>query len=549
MILQKNDNIEAVIESLGYRGEGVARVDRVPVFVGGALPGERVRAHVILVKKDYAVAKLTEVLSPSPDRTEPRCPYFGRCGGCNLQHIKYGAQLAYKRGAVADALKKIAHISADVGECVPSDSEYGCRNKLSLPVRRGRNGTEVGLFAYNSHRIVETEDCPLQTDAVRAVLPGLRRIAARFAPYDETDGSGELRHFVVRDLGGAVSLTAVLTSRSRGLRDRLADAASAELPGLGELWLNVNRSPGNVIMGGETELVAGSRVPVDIMGMRTYVHPCGFMQVNPSVMRKLYTAVTEQAAAAAPDTIIDAYSGGGTLTALLAPHARSVIGVEIERAASESADELVASLGLTNVRNICGDCASVLPGLLAGVSGGSMVVLDPPRSGCAREVIDAVNACGASRVLYVSCNPSTLARDLALLSNYEPVSVRPFDMFPQTCWVETLVLLSKKKPDSHIVVDVEFGEGEGKISLKDALKRAEGRKPKSKTTYKDIQNYVEENYGFKVHTAYIAEVKRNLGLPMYDAPNAVEELKRPRSHPTEKMVLAIKETLAHFEII
>lgn len=464
MDLNKNDNIEATVESLGYRGEGVARIDRVPVFIAGALPGERVRAHVILVKKDYAVAKLTDVLKSSPDRAVPRCKYFGKCGGCNIQHLSYNAQLKFKRETVADALKKIAHISFEVASCVPSDIEYGYRNKLSLPVRRGKNGAETGLFAYNSHRIVEIDDCPLQTERVRKLIPRLRETAARFKPYDEDTGRGELRHFVVRDFGNRVSLTVVAT---HDVSEKVRNVCSNS--GADEVWLNINKQDNNVIMGDKTVLVTGEWLPHETLGIKTCVHPKGFMQVNDSVMKKLYSAVTERAKQINPDRIIDAYSGGGTLTALLSPYAKEVVGVEIEQAAVNSAMELTKDMELTNVRHICGDCAKVVPKLtnntlsahravqapsaaetsdvLTATHNGdnTLIVLDPPRSGCDKAVVEAVNASGAENVIYVSCNPSTLARDLSLLTDYEPTSVTPYDMFPQTAHVETLVCLKRKQ--------------------------------------------------------------------------------------------------------
>ena len=442
MDLQKNDKIEATIESLGYRGEGVARIDRVPVFIVGALPGERVRAHVLLVKKDYAVAKLEEVLAPSPDRVRPACPYFGKCGGCNLQHLAYGAQLGYKRDSVRDALRKIARIDAGVSPCVASENIYGYRNKLSLPVRRGKEGAEVGLFAYNSHRIVEIGDCPLQTERIRALIPKLRALAAYYEPYDEESGRGVLRHLVVRDLGGRISLTAVAT---RVVADKLRQACAEMQIGADELWLNVNNARGNVIMGNETRLVSGAPALHTVMGLPTSVHPKGFLQVNQNVADKLYGALVAAAKELAPDLTIDAYSGGGTLTALLAPYAKETVGVEIEPAASASAAELTARLGLSTVRNVCGDCAKVLPDLIKTAQGGrTMIVLDPPRGGCDRTVVDAVNSSAAADVLYVSCNPATLARDLALLTNYAIRSITPYDMFPQTCHCEVLTALQRK---------------------------------------------------------------------------------------------------------
>lgn len=440
--LNKNDKIEAVIETLGYKGEGIARLDRVPVFINGALPGEKVRALIILVKKDFAVGKLLEVLSPSPLRVAPGCPVFGKCGGCDLQHLAYGEQLGFKKRAVEDALAKIAHIRVNADDCVPSPCEYGYRNKISMPVRKSAKGASAGFFAYNSHRIVETDDCPLQTEKVRKLMPALRVVAERFAPYDEESGKGELRHFSVRDLGGRISLTAVVT---RDVRSRIIRAVKDCGADVDELWQNVNRTRGNVIMGDSSELILGERKPYNYCGLELYVHPNGFLQVNSGVAEKLYAKISELASRANVDRIIDAYSGSGVLTAMLSGSAKEVIGVEIERAAVDSADELMRGNGIANVRNICGDCADVIPRLLSG--GGTektLIVLDPPRGGCDAKVINAVNSCGAEEVIYVSCNPSTLARDLAMLTSYNVASVTPFDMFPQTKHVETLVHLSNK---------------------------------------------------------------------------------------------------------
>ena len=444
--LNKNDVIETAIESLGYKGEGVARLGRVPVFINGALPGEKVRALIIFVKKDFAVGKLLEVLSPSPDRRKPLCPLFGKCGGCDLQHLAYGAQLEFKKRAVEDALFKIAHIRTEAEECVPSPLVYGYRNKISMPVRKSAKGAAAGFFAFNSHRIVETDDCPLQTDKVRRLIPSLRAFAACFEPYDEESGRGELRHFAVRDLGGKISLVAVVT---RDLRGRILRAAEECGITADELWQNINVSRGNVILGKDSELIGGAPIAYELCGLKLHIHPNGFLQVNAGVAQKLYETITELAAAANAGRIIDAYSGSGVLTALLSKSAKQVIGVEIEKAAVDSADELMRANGIINVRNICGDCADAIPRLLSGGSANSeesktLIILDPPRGGCDARVMNSVNACGADKIIYVSCNPSTLARDLALLTSYVPVKIIPFDMFPQTKHVETLVCLERK---------------------------------------------------------------------------------------------------------
>ena len=394
--------------------------------------------------------------------------------------------------------------------------------------------------------------------------------------------------------------------------------------------MNVNTGDTNVIFGDRFYLLCGAaRLEGRTGGIAYEAGAETFVQVNPEIREKLYERAMEACFAGGADTVIDAYSGGGLMTAMAAKRCKRAYGVELNKEASACAEALKAKNGLQNMTNICGDAAAEVPAIMdreralwqkesAGKAVSSphgygekvALILDPPRAGVARSVLQAILKAGIERFVMISCNPATLARDLGILTGtlreengvlvkapaaetgettgkesgkffdgesidgelpdgaeeltddelpdgagereitayYKIESVEPFDMFPQTKHVETLVVLFKKSA-SHIVVDVEFGEGEGQISLKEAKKSAEEQKPKKKITYKDIQRYVEENYGFKVHTAYIAEVKRELGLPMYDAPNAVEELKRPRSHPTEEMTVAIKAALKHFKII
>ena len=437
--------MEADVLSLGYRGEGVAKIDRFPVFVKGALPGERIRARVLIAKKDYAVAKLTDILVSSPHRVQPPCPYFGKCGGCDLMHLDEEGQLAFKRNVVSRALFGIAHTDAEAGECVRSAKTLGYRNKLSLPVRRGYCGAEVGLFAYNTHRIVPISDCLLQTERVRALMPKLNVVASHFLPYDETTGKGELRHFTVREYGGALSLTVVVT---KDLSGRILSAAAETGIKCDELWMNINDMTNNVILGRVSRLLAGENVVRDVLigGRKLPVtsHPNAFFQVNDDIADKLYRTVRDIAERERPSAIIDAYSGCGLMTALLSECADKTVGIEIEPSATAVANDMMKRAGITNVRNVCGDCAKILPDIAGECGEDSLIVLDPPRSGCAESVTAAVNSCHARTVIYVSCDPSTLARDISRMPEYAPVSVTPFDMFPQTRHVETLVLLCRK---------------------------------------------------------------------------------------------------------
>lgn len=562
--MKKGDILDIEITSSGMEGEGVARIDGMVVFVPLCMQGEKVRVMVREVNKKFARATVIKVLEPCADRIYPLCPIFYRCGCCDMQHIRYEKQLEIKKANVEACLYKSLGRRVVVDDVRGDGIIFGYRNKIQVPLAKVAGKVVAGYYKGNTHDVVPfgervREDlgaCVMYERGMQDMLDAFLSYANDIGLdcYDERKKTGFLRHFVARKVGNKYAVVVVGNGKKLPVEKKLITA----LTNTGRefsLYFDSNTKNTNVIMSPDIRVVYGEeRLEADVLGVRAKVSPLSFMQINDGVRDMIYDRVASMIKDGEEKVVIDAYSGAGVLTNGLAKSADKVYGIEIVKEAVADADELTEDCGNTDkVINICGDCAEELPPLAEKLREEGIkfsVVLDPPRKGCDEKVLDAIKSAKPDNVYYISCNPATLARDLARLdTDYEILSVSPYDMFPETKHVETLVLLSKKKPDSHIVVDVEFGEGEGKISLKDALKRAEGRKPKSKTTYKDIQNYVEENYGFKVHTAYIAEVKRNLGLPMYDAPNAVEELKRPRSHPTEKMVLAIKETLAHFEII
>ena len=566
-MLRKNEEYEGIVEGLGTEGEGIIKIQGTTVFVPFCLVGERVRFKVLKVKDNIAYAKLSDILIPTYDRVNPVCPVFGKCGGCDLQHLSYSKQLEFKRDAVFNALSKIGGIYAGVNECVPCEKQFFYRNKLALPIGvDGEGNTVIGFYSRRSHRIVQTQNCFIQSEWAKKVFDAVYAFAnGGVRGYDEAKKTGILRHIVVREIKGKFIFALVVT--------RKIDVS----PLISELEksfkhftfaLNVNREQTNVIFGKEWHIYRGEGFfDAEESGIKYKAGANTFLQVNDDVRGKLYSRVLDEVT---NDCVaIDLYSGGGMLTAMLAGKCKKAYGIEIIAEASHCADELKIANGLQDkMFNICGKVEDKIGEVFALTEGSPRVIVcDPPRKGMERSVVKAIKGAGADKVVFISCNPATLARDLGLLlgtlvekdgalvkceapvSDYEIESVTPFDMFPQTKWCETLVVLSKKIPDSHINVEVEFGEGEGQLSLKKIRERAEARKPKEKVTYKMIQNHIEKTYGFKVHTAYIAEVKRDLGLPMYDAPNAVEELKHPRPHPTPRMVEAIKETLKHFEII
>lgn len=565
--MKKNEIYEGIVSGYGTEGEGIISLNGTTAFVPFCLIGEKLSFKVLKTDGKIAYGKAEKIIDASEKRVAPPCPVFGKCGGCALQHMKYEEQLEFKRQTVLTALKKIGGIDFPVSKTVPCDSEYRYRNKLALPIGVADGQTVCGFYGARSHRIVPVKDCLIQSDWVGAVISAVTKFSKeRGVPaYDESTGKGVLRRIVVREIRGKFIIALVV---ARNVDTEFLIKELEKSFGDFTFLLNINSSRGNTLFSDRWQLRRGSGYfDAEECGIRYKAGANTFLQVNDDVRAKLYERVLAEADEGA--VVVDLYSGGGMLTAMLAKKCGFAYGVEIVEEASRCADELKEANGLQGkMLNICGKVEEKIDEVLQSSAGKKrIIVCDPPRKGMERSAVKAVAEAEAEKIVLVSCNPATLARDLgiivgslrdddgSLVKASEPQSrwsiecVIPFDMFPQTKWCETLVVLSKKIPDSHINIDVEFGEKEGQFSLKKIKERAETHKPKKKVTYKMIQDYIEKTYGFKVHTAYIAEVKRDLGLHMYDAPNAVEELKHPRAHPTPKMVEAIKETLKHFEII
>lgn len=473
--MKKNEETIGIVTALGMNGEGIVKQDGIPVFIPFALEGETVSYRIVKVKKSFAFGKLLSVLSSSALRVNPVCPVFGKCGGCQLQHMEYAAQLEYKRHYVEDCFRKIAFLEPSVEQVVPS-SPYRYRNKLQLPA--GENAS-FGFFAINSHRVVPIFDCPIQPtwakEIIRIMTEYVRECGV--SAYDEERRTGFLRHIVVRDGMGKMIVTVVGTDCVLPWQERLIQKLSAAFPTV-TLYLNVNRAATNVVFGERFILLYGeARYRLNLCGVECEFGAESFMQVNFEVAEKLYTTVVSAAAPNNDTTVIDAYSGAGLMTALLASRAKRAIGIECVKEAVECADRVAAINGLEGkMENICGNCEDFLPDLVKRLKSSGehvSVVLDPPRKGCDRAVLEAIISAEIEHIVYVSCNPATLARDVGILSGtlyyddsgllkkadfeqlrYDVIFVNPFDMFPQTANVETVVVLSRKKTDGHIGVTV-----------------------------------------------------------------------------------------------
>ena len=558
MEFRKNDIVTLEIVDCGTDGEGIGKADGFTVFVKDAVIGDTVTAKIMKAKKNYGYGRLMEILNASPYRVEPVCPSARQCGGCQLQAVSYEEQKVFKEKKLRGHLERIGGFTnLPMEPLIGMDEPYHYRNKAQFPVGRNKEGKIVtGFYAGRTHAIIENRDCalgiPENKDVLDRVIAHMEKY--NIAPYDEVTGKGLVRHIFVRYgfFTGELMVCLIINGQDLPHQRELVEKL-CEIPGMTSISLNMNKKRSNVILGDKVKTIWGKEYITDKIGDISYeISPLSFFQVNPQQTWKLYSKALEYADLHGEETVWDLYCGIGTISLFLAQKAKFVRGVEIVPAAIEDAKRNAQINHIENVEFFVGKAEEVLPreyeknGVYADV-----IVVDPPRKGCDAMLLKTILKMQPKRVVYVSCDSATLARDLRFLcdNGYELKKVCGVDQFPQTVHVETVVLLSHKKPDGHINVKVEFGEGEGKVPLDNIAKRAETYKPKERVTYKMIKEYIEAKYGFKVHTAYIAEVKRDLGLPMYDAPNAVEELKQPRKHPTPEKVEAIKDALKHFEVI
>ena len=481
------------------------------------------------------------------------CPLYKKCGGCQLQNLTYEQQLRYKQVKCIRLLGKFCR----VGEIIGMENPYHYRNKVQAAFALDRHSNIIsGVYQSSSHKIVPVTVCMTEDEKADEIIGTIRRLLKNFKlrPYNEDTGRGFLRHVLVKRGFKSGQIMVVLVTGTRDFpkkKDFVATLLKIH-PEITTVVQNVNNQKTSMVLGNRSEVLFGDGYITEQLGDFSFrISPKAFYQINPIQTEVLYNTTLEFAGLTGKETVIDAYCGTGTIGIFASPKAKKVVGVELNPDAVKDARVNAKLNSAENTEFYNADAGEFLADAASSNEKYDVVIMDPPRSGSTVKFLKSVVKLAPKTVVYVSCNPETLARDLMFLvrNGYKVKKIQPVDMFPHTNHVETVVLLSHKKPDGHINVKVEFGKGEGKVPLDNIAKRAEGYKPKERVTYKMIKEYIEAKYGFKVHTAYIAEVKRDLGLPMYDAPNAVEELKQPRKHPTAEKVEAIKDALKHFEII
>lgn len=549
MPLQKNQILTLRIERLSSDGSGVAHsADGEAVFVPGTAPGDEARVRIVKDCGRYAFGILDELLTPSPDRIPVDCPVAGPCGGCSLRHLDYAAELRAKQESVLDAFRRIGGLEVPVLDILPSPDVDRYRNKVQFPVGIDKNGVPcIGFYAGRTHRIVPCPDCKLQPSVLNEIGNALCAFFAQqgIRPYDEQSGKGLVRHIFLRRgaHSGQIMVCLVCTRAKLPHAEQLCTALRGQFPAISTILLNVNAKNTNVILGSENHILYGPGYIEDTLcGVPVRLGPLSFYQVNTLAAERLYGVAAQYAQLTPDDTLLDLYCGMGTIGLSMADQCRELIGVEIVPEAIESAKANAARMGeavAAKSRFFCADAGQAATQLAAEGLHPDIVMLDPPRKGCDEATLSAVVRMAPRRVVYVSCNPATAARDAAWLeqNGYHAEKVQPVDLFPRTKHCECVIALSKGEIDSK-KVRVEFSlEGMDTSGLQKGA------------TYPEIKARVLEQTGLKVSSLYISQVKQKCGLEVRENHHKAksENVKQPQC-PKEKED-AIVEALKHFQMI
>ncbi len=449
-MIKKNDIIPVEVEDITGQGSGIARVDGMAVFVPMTAVGDKINARILKVKKNYAFAKIEEITVPSAERILPDCECYSKCGGCVFRHISYEEELKIKRQRVYDALTRIGGIrDFEMGEIVGCKSPNSYRNKAQIPVGKDKEGSVItGFYAPHSHRIISTDRCALQPPEFDSIASEVKKwiIDHNISVYDENTRSGLVRHIYLRRGGGEIMVCIVINGASIPHKTELVSRLTSLNINITSIILNINTDDTNVILGKKCITLSGSDTISDTLcGLKFNISPLSFYQVNHDQTERLYGLAAEYAGLTGGELLIDLYCGAGTIGLSMAKNVRSLIGVEIVPEAIENARENARVNGIENAEFICSDADAAAKLLAKRRVRPDVVVIDPPRKGCGASVIDSICEMSPSRVVYVSCDPETLARDLKLFDEkgFRTVKVTPVDMFPRTGHVETVVQLMK----------------------------------------------------------------------------------------------------------
>ena len=537
-------NASLTLEITGYTAEGmgVARWEGRVVFIPGTILGERWEVQLLKIKTNVAWGRAVRLLAPSPERVELDCPLAGRCGGCQYRHMTYEEELRAKRQRVQDALARVGGVSLGLPQVLGAEAPLRYRNKVQFPVAQEKRGLAVGYYRARSHDVLDVDDCLLQPEAVTTLRRAFKGWMERYRvpAYDEGTCQGLIRHLYVRTNQAGEALCCVVANGTRlPHAPELVQSLRQAVPTLAGLVLNTNTKDTNVILGPNYRTIWGRDfLEEGLCGMTFRLSVPSFFQINRAQTERLYAQALEFAGPTGRETVLDLYCGIGTISLALAQRAGQVIGAEIVPEAVQDAQANAARNQVDNARFLCGDAGEAAFQLAAEGVRPQVICVDPPRKGLAPEVPEILASMAPERIVYVSCDPATLARDVKRFGElgYPAVKARAVDLFPRTAHVETVVLLSKLNTKQHIEVELNLD----KLDLTSA---------ESKATYEEIKAYVLEKHGLKVSSLYISQVKRKCGLdvgPNYNL-SKKEDAKVPQCPPEKEAVII--DALKHFEMI
>lgn len=568
MAYEKNDMVTVTIEDVGMEGEGIGKIDGFPLFIKDAVVGDTVEAKIIKSKKNYAYARVEKVVTPSPFRVEPPCKSHRQCGGCQIQALSYDRQLAFKQDKVRNNLLRIggfseAEVDRVMEPVVGMENPLRYRNKAQYPFGTDRQGNPItGFYAGRTHSIIPNTECYLGREENREILQVILDYMKEYHvnAYDEETGKGLIRHALIRTGFYTREIMVCLVINYKGKQesylprqDKLLEKL-ALIKGMTSVSVSINTERTNVIMGKEIHTIWGSDTITDKIRVRdtgkvdmpytgeelTFsISPLSFYQVNPMQTEKLYSLALEYAGLTGKESVWDLYCGIGTISLFMALRAKEVYGVEIIPQAIDDARQNAVRNHIANAEFFVGKAEEVLPAAYEKEeSHPDVIVVDPPRKGCDEKCLDTMLKMAPSRIVYVSCDSATLARDLKLLcaGGYRLERVRPVDQFAHTVHVETVCLLSLKKDTPKIEVTMEPDEKSNYT-------------PEEKATYQKIKEYVKNKYGVNVHTRYIAEVKRMCGLDMGENYNKSKKENPEVKHCPQEKVEYIKDALKYYSVI
>lgn len=540
--MKKNDIVEIEITALSSECSGIGKKDGMVIFVPFSAIGDKLEVKILKVNKTYCYGKIERIITPSPDRVTPNCPVYTKCGGCSLRHISYEAQLRAKEQFVKDAFTRIGGLSPEFLPIIRNTNINGYRNKLQIPIGTDKDGNLIaGFYAFHSHRIVPCEKCLLQPDIFSKITADFLKISTglNLTAYDETTHKGILRHLYLRKgyYSGEICLCIVVAKNVPEIKI-LSDRLLEKYPEIVSSVINVNNRDTNVILGDEEIVLTSKNYICDIMcKIAVNIAPKAFYQVNTPCAEQLYSSACDFAEPKGK-TVLDLYCGAGTIGLSMARTAKKIIGVEIVPEAIENAKQNALSNGITNCEFLCADAAEAARILHSRNLRPDVIMVDPPRKGCGRDACEQIAAFSAPRIVMVSCNAATAARDCACFAElgYSTDKCVAVDMFSGTNHVETVVQLVRKKPDTYIDITVDMDE----LDLTSS---------EAKATYDEIKDYVFEGFGLKVSSLNIAQVKTKCGIierENYNKPKS-ENVKQPQC--TNDKEEAIMSALRHFKMI